>query len=175
MSRFSLLLVVVIALGAGCGGADSKASDGPCIVSEEEMASIWDTSEVSANTQDNGYKCVYAADNEAIVALAVRSLHEFEAERKRFEDQGVLLPPLEPVAGFDEEANIDPRYNSLNVTAGDVVVSVEIVAAEPSDTGEQLEVERRIAQAAVSHLRSALPAAALPQAFAQTSPSIAHP
>jgi hypothetical protein len=152
MGRISLLLVVVITLGAGCGGTESTASDGPCVVTEEEMASIWDASEVGANPQDNGYECVYTADNKAIVGLSVRSPQEFEAERKRFEDHGVLLPPLEPVSGFDDEANIDPRYNSLNVTAGDFVVSVEILGAEPANPGEQLVIEKRIARAAVSHL-----------------------
>ncbi|HYY75704.1 MAG TPA: hypothetical protein VE644_05215 [Gaiellaceae bacterium] len=155
MGRVSLLLVVVITLGAGCGGADSTASDRPCVVSEVEMASIWDASEVRAHPQDNGYECVYAAENQPIVALAVRSPQEFEAERNRFEDWGVLLPPLEPVSGFDEEANVDPRYNSLNVTAGDFVVSVEILGAEPADPGEQLVIEKRIAQAAISQLKSA--------------------
>jgi hypothetical protein len=155
MGRVSLLLVVVITLGAGCGGAESTASERPCVVSEEEMASIWDAPEVRANPQDNGYECVYAADNQAIVALAIRSPGEFEAERKRFEDQGVLLPPLEPVSGFDEEANVDPRYNSLNVIARDFVISVQILGAEPSDRGEQLVIEKRIAQAAVSQLESA--------------------
>jgi hypothetical protein len=155
MRRASLLLVVVLALGAGCGGGESAASGRPCVVSEQEMASIWDAPEVRANPQDNGYECVYAAENQAMVALAVRSPQDFEAERARFEDQGVRLPPLKPVSGFDGEATVDPRYNSLNVVAGSVVVSVQLLGGEPADPGEQLELEKRIARVAVSQLNSA--------------------
>jgi hypothetical protein len=151
MGRVSLLLVIVITLGAACGGGEA-ASERPCVVSEEEMASIWGAAEVSAIPQDNGYECIYAADNQPIVTLAVRSPEEFDAERKRFEGRGVLLPPLQPVSGFDEEANVDPRYNSLNVTAGDFVISVEIFAVEPADPSERLAIEKRIAQAAVGQL-----------------------
>jgi hypothetical protein len=75
----------------------------------------------------------------------------------------VLLPPLQPVSGLDEQAGVDPRYNSFNVIAGDLVVSVEILGSEPADPGEQLVIEKRIAKAAVRQLKSAL-AAALPQA-----------
>ena len=107
---------------------------------------------MSAHPQGNGYQCVYAADGQAVLSLAVRSPQQFEAERDEFEDHGVQLPPLEPVSGFDGEANVDPRYNSLNVVSGDEVVSVEILGAEPSDPGEQLELEKRIADAAVSRL-----------------------
>ena len=150
-----MLFVVVLALGVGCGGGGSTANSRPCIVSEEKMASIWDVPKVNASPQDNGYECLYAADNQAIVSLAIRSPGEFEAERARFEDQGVLLPPLEPVDGFDGEANVDPRYNSLNVIAGDLVVSVELLGAEPADPAEQLAIEKRIAGAAVGQLKSA--------------------
>jgi hypothetical protein len=95
------------------------------------MASLWDVPKVNASPQDNGYECVYAADDRRIVSLAVRSSGEFEAERARFEDQGFLLPPLEPVDGVDGEANVDPRYNSLNVIAGDLVVSVQLSGPSP--------------------------------------------
>src|SRR5215203_5804472 len=109
MGRVSLPFVVVLALGVGCGGSESTASGRPCLVSEKKMASVWDVPKVNASPQDNGYECLYAAHNRAIVSLAIRSSREFEAERARFEDQGVLLPPLEPVSGFDGEANVDPR------------------------------------------------------------------
>lgn len=150
-----LLFVVVLALGVGCGGGESTANGRPCVLSEEKMASLWDVPKVNASPQDNGYECLYAAHDQAIVSLAVRSSGEFEAERARFEDQGVLLPPLEPVNGFDGEANVDPRYNSLNVTVGDLVVSIELLGAEPADPVEQLAIEKRIAGAAVGQLRSA--------------------
>jgi hypothetical protein len=110
------------------------------------MASIWEVPKVIASPQDNGYECVYAADNQRIVSLAVRSSGEFEAERARFEDRGFLLPPLEPVDRFDGTANVDPRYNSLNVIAGDLVVSVELLGTEPWDPTEQLALEKRRGQ-----------------------------
>jgi hypothetical protein len=59
------------------------------------------------------------------------------------------------VSGFDGEANVDPRYNSLNVFAGDLVVSVQLLGAEPADSAEQLAIEKRIAGAAVGQLDSA--------------------
>jgi hypothetical protein len=152
MGRVCLHFVVVLALGVGCGGGESTTNGRPCVVSEEEMASIWDVPKVIASPQDNGYECVYAADNQRMVSLAVRSSGEFEAERARFEDQGFLLPPLEPVDGFDGKANVDPSYNSLNVIAGDSVVSVEILGTEPWDPTEQLALEKRIAGAAVGQL-----------------------
>jgi hypothetical protein len=152
MGRVCLLFVVVLALGVGCGGGESTANARPCVVPEEEMASIWDVPKVIASPQDNGYECVYAADNQRIVSLAVMSSGEFEAERARFEDRGFLLPPLEPVDGFDGKANVDPRYNSLNVIAGDLVVSVEILGTEPWAPAEQLALEKRIAGAAVGQL-----------------------
>lgn len=153
MGRVCLLFVVVLALG--CGGSESTANDRPCVVSEEKMASIWDVPKVYAIPQENGYECIYAADNQAIASLAVRSSREFEVERARFEDRGFLLPPLEPVDGFDGEANVDPRYNSLNVIVGDLVVSVQLLGAEPADPPEQLTIEKRIAGAAVGQLKSA--------------------
>jgi hypothetical protein len=56
------------------------------------------------------------------------------------------------VDGFDGEANLDPRYNSLNVIVGDLVVSVQLLGTEPADPAEQLEIEKRIAGAAVGQL-----------------------
>jgi hypothetical protein len=154
MERIGVLVVLVV-LGAGCGGSGSTASERPCVVAEDEMAAIWNVSEMSAHPQSNGYECLYAADGRPVILLAIRSPEQFEAERAIFEDRGVLLPPLEPVSGFDEEANVDPRYNSLNVVSGDDVVSVELLSLEPTDPGEQLEIEKRIARAAVSRLDSA--------------------
>jgi hypothetical protein len=147
-----MLVVLATALAGGCGGGDSASSEFPCIVSQEELASIWDVSEMTAHPQSNGLDCLYAADEEAVVMLGVRTLEQFEAERARFEDTGVLLPPLEPTDGFDGKATVDPRYNSLNVTAGDTVVSVQLVGTEPSDPEEQLALEKRIAQAAIDEL-----------------------
>jgi hypothetical protein len=148
----SVALVLVMALLPACGGSDSASTERPCVVSEEEMASIWGVSSMNASPQENGLECIYSANDELMALLTVRSPEEFEAERARFEDQGLLLPPLEPTGGFEEEATIDPRYNSLNATAGDVVVSVQIVGTEPSDPDDQLELEKRIARAAVEHL-----------------------
>jgi hypothetical protein len=82
----------------------------------------------------------------------VRSREQFEAERRRFESGGVQLPQLQPVEGFDGEATVDPRYNSLNVAADDRIVSVQVVSPEPSDAGEQLELEKRVARAALDSL-----------------------
>ena len=96
---------------------------------------MWNVPEVSAHPQGNGHECVYAVGGQPVVLLAVRSPQQFEADRALFEDQGILLPPLEPVSGFDGEANIDPRYNSLNVVSGDDVISVEILGAEPGRFG----------------------------------------
>jgi hypothetical protein len=118
------------------------------------MTSIWDGGDVAAIPQDDGVECVYAADGEPVVGLAIRSPQAFDQERARFEDQGVLLPALEPTDGFDQEATIDPRYNSLNVTVGDLVVSVEMLGAEPADPGEQLDLEKQIARIAVNELSS---------------------
>ena len=149
------LFLVLVVLGAGCRGSESTSSERPCVLTEEEMAAIWNVPEMTTNPQSNGYQCIYAVDRQFVVSLAVRSPEQFEAERDQFEDFGVVLPPLEPVSGFDGEANVDPRYNSLHVVSGDEVVSVEILGAEPSDPGEQLELEEQIAHAAVSRLESA--------------------
>jgi len=59
---------------------------------------------------------------------------------------------LVPVEGFGNEANIDPRYNSLNVTVGGQIISVEIVGTEPSDPEAQLELEKDAARAALASL-----------------------
>jgi hypothetical protein len=149
--RAGLVLVLVL-LGAGCGGSESASSERPCVVAEEEMASIWGVPDMSAHPQENDYECVYAADGRPAVSLALRSPEQVEAERAELEDQGVLLPPLEPVSGFDGEANVDPRYNSLHVVSGDEVVSVEILGAQPADPGEQLELEKQVARAAIDRL-----------------------
>ena len=116
------------------------------------MASILDEREAVAIPRESGYECAYAVVGQPVVSLAVRSPQQFQAERAKFEDQGILLPPLEPVSGFDDAATVDPRYNSLNVTAGDSIVSVEFLGPEPADPGEQLELEKQIARATVSQL-----------------------
>ena len=54
--------------------------------------------------------------------------------------------------GVDGEAKVDARYNSLNVIAGDLVVSVQLLGTEPADPAEQLAIEKRIAGAAVGQL-----------------------
>jgi hypothetical protein len=105
--------------------------------------------ETTAIPRDNGYECIYAAHDQPVVSLAVRSPEQLQAERAKFEAQGILLLPLEPVSGFDDEATVDPRYNSLHVKAGDSVVSVELLGPEPADPGEQVELEKQIARAAV--------------------------
>jgi len=150
----SVALLFAAAMLPACGGDGSSSAEPPCVVSEEKMASNWDVSEMTAHPQGNGLDCLYAADEEAVVMLGVRTPEQFEAERARFEDQGVLLPPLEPADGFDGKATVDPRYNSLNVSAGDAVVSVQMVGTEPADPAEQVELETRIAQAAVEQLNS---------------------
>jgi hypothetical protein len=153
-ARFAAL-VLAAGLMSACGGDDSSSAERPCVVPENEMASIWGASEMTAHPQSNGLDCIYAAGDEVVVLLGVRSQQRFEAERARFEDQGVLLPPLETTSGFEERATVDPRYNSLNVEVGDDVVSVEMVAAEPTDPAQQLALEKRIARAAVGRLTSA--------------------
>jgi hypothetical protein len=152
MRRPWVLFVIALALGAGCDSGEPTAVGPPCVVSEEQMASILDAPETTAIQGDNGYECIYAAHGQPVVSLAVRSPQQFQAERAKFEDQGILVPPLEPVSGFDDQATVDPRYNSLNVTAGDSVVSVQLLGTEPADPGEQVELEKQIARAAVSQL-----------------------
>jgi hypothetical protein len=146
--------LLAVALVSSCDGSESSSREPPCVVPEDELASIWGVPEISSHPQKNGHDCLYAADGEILVMVSVRSRQQFEAERARFEDQGFLLPPLEPTGGFEEEATVDPRYNSLNVTAGDTIVSVEVVAAEPPDAAEQLALEKRIARAALDQLGS---------------------
>ena len=109
------------------------------------MAEILDRDHVSAVPQDDG-RCIYASDGQALLSVSMRTREQFDAERDRFENGGVKLPELVPVEGFEEEANVDPRYNSLNVTAGERIISVEIVGTEPSDPEEQLELEKDVAR-----------------------------
>ena len=149
--RSAILLGVVLISLAGCGGG-SEAGTPPCVVDEDEMASILDQGGVFAALQHGGSDCIYATEGNPLIRLSVRTPAQFQAERDKFENVGVKLPPLEPVEGFDGAANVDPRYNSLNVTAGDRIVSVEIVGREPSDPDDQLDLEKRIARAAVDAL-----------------------
>jgi hypothetical protein len=145
--------VLVVTAVAGCGGSESDASaQPPCVVPEEEMASILDRDDVFAAPQKDGARCIYAADGQPLVSVSLWTPEQFRAERDRFEENGVQLPELVAVDGFEGEANIDPRYNSLNVTSGGRIVSVEIVSAEPSDPTAQIELEREIARAAVERL-----------------------
>ena len=151
--RVWLLIIPVLALLAlaSCGGSGEEVAQLPCVVPESEMAEILDRDHVSAVPQDDG-RCIYASDGQALVSVSVRTREQFDAERDRFESGGVKLPKLVTAGGFDGEANIDPRYNSLNVTAGDQIVSVEIVGTEPSDPEEQLELEQDVARAALERV-----------------------
>jgi hypothetical protein len=149
IGRPAVLFAIVVL--AGCGG-ESEGASRPCIVPEEEMASIWDTGAMHSAPQQNGFDCIYASEGTPVVALSIRTPAQFQAERARFESRGVVLPPLDPVSGFDEDANVDPRYNSLNVTRGNLVVSVQLVGPVPMDPGEQLEIEKRIARSALERL-----------------------
>jgi hypothetical protein len=145
--------VIVASALAGCGGGETDAgAKPPCVVPEDELASILDRDDVFAAPQNNGVRCIYGSDGEALVSVSVQTPEQFQAERDRFEDNGVDLPKLVAVEGFDGEANIDPRHNSLNVTSGGRIVSVEIVGAELSDPDAQIELEREIARAALEHL-----------------------
>ena len=143
---------LVVAL-AGCGGGESDASgQPPCVVPENELASILDRDDVFAAPQKDGVSCIYGSEGQPLVSVSVRTPRQFQAERDRFEDAGVHLPKLVDVDGFDGEANIDPRYNSLNVTSGERIVSIEIVGTEPSDPDAQIELEKEIARAALEEL-----------------------
>jgi hypothetical protein len=144
-------LAFIVFATAGCNG-DSEAGSRPCVVPEDEMAAIWDVNETVASPQQNGADCVYASDGDPLVTLSVRTRAQFEAERARFESEGVQLPVLRPVADFDGGATVDPRYNSLNVPAGDLIVSVELLGVEPGSTSAQLELEKTIARAALDRL-----------------------
>ena len=156
--RSHLVIISVIALLAlpGCGDSDSSeeapSAQLPCVVSEGEMAELLDRDDVAAVPQEDGPRCIYASDGQALVSVSVRTREQFDAERDRFESSGVKLPELVPVEGFENEANVDPRYNSLNVTAGGRVISIEIVGTEPSDPEEQLELEKDAARAALDSL-----------------------
>jgi hypothetical protein len=151
--RSGLGPVLLVAAVAGCGGGQSDASgQPPCLVPEDELARILDRDDVFAAPQKDGVRCIYGSDGGALVSVSVQTPQQFQAERDRFEDVGVKLPELVALDGFDGEANVDPRYNSLNVTSAGRIVSVEIVGAEPSDPAEQLELERQIAGAAVERL-----------------------
>jgi hypothetical protein len=152
MAIRSAIALTVTGLALAACGVGSKSGAPPCIVGEDEMASILDRDDVVAAPQKNGLECIYASRGDPLILFAVRTREQFQAERDRFESTGVKLPPLEPVDGFAGEANIDPRYNSLNVTSGERVVSVQVASAEPSNTGDQLDLERRIARAAVERL-----------------------
>jgi hypothetical protein len=156
--RAYLVIIPVIALIAPPGCRDSDSGEAapsaplPCVVSEADMAQILGRDDVAAVPQYDSGRCIYASDGQALVSLSVRTREQFDAERDRFESNGVKLPELLPVEGFGKEANIDPRYNSLNVTAGGRIISVEIVGTEPSDPEKQLELEKETAQAALESL-----------------------
>jgi hypothetical protein len=146
--------VLVASALAGCGGGESGATtEPPCVVPEDEMSDILDQEGVFSAPQSDRVTCIYAAEGQPLVALSIRTQTQFEAERAKFEDQGILLPELVAVDGFEGKANVDPRYNSLNVTAGDRIVSVEDVGGvEAWKSPEELELERAIARAALEHL-----------------------
>jgi hypothetical protein len=145
--------VFVASALAGCGGGETDASaQPPCLVSEDELASILDKDDVFAAPQKDGVRCIYGSEGQALVSISVQTPEQFQAERDRFEDNGIKLPELVAVNGFDGEATIDPRYNSLNVTSGGRIVSIAIVGTEPSDPDAQIAVEGEIARAALEHL-----------------------
>ena len=116
------------------------------------MASILKRDGVFAVPQDDGRECIYATEGQPLVSVFVRTPAQFEEERARFEDMGVELPELEPTSGFEDEATVDPRYNSLNVTAGDRIVTVEIIGPLSAIGSGQLELEKEIARAALEQL-----------------------
>jgi hypothetical protein len=156
MKRLAGLCVALLAGGvvlAGCGGGSDKASTSrPCVVAEDDMANMLEADDVIAAPQKNGYQCLYASQGKPIVSLYVRTPEQFDAERAKFEDNGILLPELVPVEGFDGQATIDPRHNSLNVSAEDLVVSVELVGTAPAGMDEQVALETRIARAALEQI-----------------------
>jgi hypothetical protein len=151
VGRSTFVLTVAALALAACGGG-SKEATSPCVVTEDEMASILEKDEVVAAPQKNGLECIYASQGDPLILLSVRTRKQFLAERDRFESGGFKLPRLDPLEGFDGEANVDPRYNSVNVTVGERVVGVQIVSPEPSDLADQLELEKRIARAALESL-----------------------
>jgi hypothetical protein len=151
--RSVLVPVFVASALAGCGGGESDTSaQPPCVVPEDELAEILDRDDVFAAPQNDGVRCIYGSEGQPLISLSVQTPEQFQAERDRFEDEGFELPELVAADGFGGEANIDPRYNSLNVTSGGQIVSVEIVGTEPSDPDAQIELEREIARAALERL-----------------------
>jgi hypothetical protein len=80
-----LLVLSLVAFGSACGGDESSTSP-PCVVSEEEMASIWDEEEMRAAPTHDGQECVYLRGDEKVAALWIRTHEQFMAERKRFTD-----------------------------------------------------------------------------------------
>jgi hypothetical protein len=153
-----VIIPVVLALLAlpSCRDSDSgeevASAQLPCVVPEGEMADILDRDDVAAVPQQDDGRCIYASDGQALLSVSVRTREQFDAERDRFENGGVKLPELVPVKGFEDEANVDPRYNSLNVTAGERIISVEIVGTEPSAPEKQLELEKDVARAALERV-----------------------
>ena len=148
MRAWLIIPILVLLALPSCGGSDEEVAQLPCVVPESEMAEILDRDHVSAVPQDDG-RCIYASDGQALVSVSVTTREQFDAERDRFESGGVMLPALVPVEGFENEASVDPRYNSLNVTAGEQIIGVEIVGTEPSAPVEQLELEKDVARAAL--------------------------
>jgi hypothetical protein len=147
------VLIAFVVIAPACGG-ESERGTPPCVVGTGEMSSILERDDVIAAPQKNRLDCIYASEGKALIRLSVRTREQFEAARDRFENSGFKLPPLQPVQGFDTEANVDPRYNSINVTSGTRIVSVEVVGPQPSDAGDQLDLEKRIARAALDAIAS---------------------
>jgi len=147
------VLIAFVVIAPACGG-ESERGTLPCVVGTGEMSSILDKDDVIAAPQKNRLDCIYASQGKALIRLSVRTREQFEAARDRFESGGFELPPLQPIQGFDAEANVDPRYNSLNVTSGPRIVSVEVVGSEPSDAEAQLDLEKEIARAALDAVAS---------------------
>src|SRR4029079_3130561 len=102
-------------------------------------ADILDRDDVAAVPQQDDARCIYASDGQALVSVSVRTRAQFDAERDRFESNGFKLPELVPVEGFGNEANVDPRYNSLNVTAGGAGTSGARGGEVPSESRPQRE------------------------------------
>jgi hypothetical protein len=148
--RSGMLLIVAAAALTACGG--DRSGERPCVVDTAKMASILDRDDAIAAPQDNRLDCIYASQGQALIQLGVRTREQFEAERARFESAGVQLPVLRPVPGFGDGATVDPRYNSLNVPTGDLIVSVQVLSPEPTSFDEQIALEKRVARAALDAL-----------------------
>ena len=129
MRRIGVLIAFVV-IPPACGG-ESERGTLPCVVGTGEMSSILDKDDVIAAPQKNRLDCIYASQGKALIRLSVRTREQFDAE-----------------------ANVDPRYNSLNVTSGPRIVSVEVVGSEPSDADAQLDLEKEIARAALDAVAS---------------------